>query len=349
MEIKLKTLTPIWTGGVEAGKMDRIHETGIIGSLRWWYEVIVRGLGGRVCDPSKHECGFDVKKYRESTEIDEHQRLLDSGLCEVCQMFGATGWQRRFRVLVKEDRILETQVERSIQAQRTYIDRHKNSRTPTWYFPHPARFGNFTIYVQSLTPNSQPAIIAGLLQFIAGWASLGARPQMGFGVVELDNEVDLEPFLDWSDGAAGIHSYPTLPSLKNIFFSHLKLDNAADRETFNIKYDLRRLFSSDKSLRHFIMGTVEGERVAAKVKVSRPYSDRTIRVWGWIPEEADEYGATWNRETVINAIHAHLQRHYRIESWREMSSPRDTITPNNDDAQDFLHSLLRQREVTNAA
>ena len=33
--LELTTLTPIWTGGVETGKMDRIHETGIIGSLRW--------------------------------------------------------------------------------------------------------------------------------------------------------------------------------------------------------------------------------------------------------------------------------------------------------------------------
>jgi CRISPR type III-B/RAMP module RAMP protein Cmr1 len=46
MKIRLKTLTPLWTGGVEAGKVDRVHETGIIGSLRWWYEAIVR-LGVR--------------------------------------------------------------------------------------------------------------------------------------------------------------------------------------------------------------------------------------------------------------------------------------------------------------
>lgn len=37
MEIKLRTLTPLWTGGV-GGTCDRVHETGIIGSLRWWYE-----------------------------------------------------------------------------------------------------------------------------------------------------------------------------------------------------------------------------------------------------------------------------------------------------------------------
>ena len=36
--IKIKTLTPLWTGGVDT-TTDRLHETGIIGSLRWWYEV----------------------------------------------------------------------------------------------------------------------------------------------------------------------------------------------------------------------------------------------------------------------------------------------------------------------
>ncbi len=28
MEVKIKTFTPILTGGIEAGKCDRIHETG---------------------------------------------------------------------------------------------------------------------------------------------------------------------------------------------------------------------------------------------------------------------------------------------------------------------------------
>ena len=40
LTVKIRTLTPLWTGGLD-GTMDRIHETGIIGSLRWWYEAIV--------------------------------------------------------------------------------------------------------------------------------------------------------------------------------------------------------------------------------------------------------------------------------------------------------------------
>jgi len=64
VEIKLKTLTPIWTGGAD-GKCDRLHETGIIGSLRWWYEVLVRGLGGYACDPtSDNRCEYVYNSQR---------------------------------------------------------------------------------------------------------------------------------------------------------------------------------------------------------------------------------------------------------------------------------------------
>lgn len=45
MKITAQALTPLWTGGVETGKVDRIHETGILGSMRWWMEALVRGVG----------------------------------------------------------------------------------------------------------------------------------------------------------------------------------------------------------------------------------------------------------------------------------------------------------------
>lgn len=39
-EWKLKALTPIWTGDVNQ-KGDRLIPTGLMGSLRWWFEVLV--------------------------------------------------------------------------------------------------------------------------------------------------------------------------------------------------------------------------------------------------------------------------------------------------------------------
>ena len=82
-KVKIKALTPIWTGGVER-KCDRLHETGIIGSLRWWYEAIVRGLGGYACDPTDTKC-----------EGKNH--------CEACELFGCTGWARKFRLHVLDN------------------------------------------------------------------------------------------------------------------------------------------------------------------------------------------------------------------------------------------------------
>jgi CRISPR-associated protein Cmr1 len=81
MKIELKTLTPLWTGGVD-GRCDRVHETGIIGSLRWWYEAIVRGLGGWACDPTDDRSCPDKQGKR----------------CAACELFGCTSWQRKFKL-----------------------------------------------------------------------------------------------------------------------------------------------------------------------------------------------------------------------------------------------------------
>lgn len=83
LEIQLRTLTPLWTGGIDQA-CDRLHETGLIGSLRWWYEALVRGLGGYACDPTSEDRCPDK----------------DGKRCAVCELFGCTGWGRKFRLRV---------------------------------------------------------------------------------------------------------------------------------------------------------------------------------------------------------------------------------------------------------
>lgn len=362
MEIKLKTLTPLWTGGVEAGKVDRIHETGILGSLRWWYEVLVRGLGGKACDPSKGSCGFDEAKYRKSEAKDERQRLRDAGLCDVCQVFGATGWRRRFRLRITDTEVSNASINHTISlGDRQYTDGRGNSQTPTWYFrdptqrklnPNTPKTGQFIVQIQSLAPDFPAEIVAGLIQFIADWAALGARAQMGFGVVKpVNGQLNTQQLCDYIVSVAGQQTYPDLPSLQNIFLARIKPKNDgqfSDTDTFTLKYDLRRLFADDQSLRHFIMGTVKGQRIAAKVKMSRPYNNgKEMRVWGWIPEQASVYRDSLNRNAVVQRIHQHLQANYKIQVWREMNSSRDK-KPNNGNAEAFLKSLLYLKGEENA-
>ncbi|NJR61021.1 MAG: type III-B CRISPR module RAMP protein Cmr1 [Cyanobacteria bacterium CRU_2_1] len=371
--MNIKTLTPLWTGGVEAGKCDRIHETGILGSLRWWMEVLVRGMGGNSCDPTEQKCSSK------------------NGLCEVCKIFGAEGQKRRFRLEVVQD---NTNPDRDVSSKvelQSYQYQYKNkqgkeqtgTRTPTWYFPQEIkdkpRAGIFTIQIQSLDPKFKPEVIGGLVQFIADWSALGARSQMGFGVIQVEeSRIDTQTLYDWLMTTSGSNICSDLPSLQNIFLAQIQPKDAnssfKEKDTFNLKYDLRQLFrtegdttqqqsqgnkpipkkekeiSGDKrrqeeELRHFIMGTVEDDRQAAKIKISRSYNDnKLMRVWGWVPTEAEVYKNGWNREKIVDAIYQHLKALYTLHGWREMNSERDTVTANQTDVQVFLRSLLQLQE-----
>ncbi|MCD6309907.1 MAG: type III-B CRISPR module RAMP protein Cmr1, partial [Candidatus Eremiobacteraeota bacterium] len=89
--VKIEPLTPVWTGDANR-KNTFLRETGIIGSLRWWYEALIRGLGGTACDPTNTKC-----------DGTDH--------CDACELFGCTGWARKFRLEVESGtRIPEIQI-----------------------------------------------------------------------------------------------------------------------------------------------------------------------------------------------------------------------------------------------
>ena len=49
-------VTELWTGSVKPNDGSKLISTGLLGSIRWWLEVLVRGLGGSACDPSCSQC-----------------------------------------------------------------------------------------------------------------------------------------------------------------------------------------------------------------------------------------------------------------------------------------------------
>lgn len=99
--VNLRALTPLWTGNAD-GKCDDLKESGIIGSLRWWYEALLRGLGSNVCDPTDEDsrCKLDQKKFHE--DINSGKSVLEAlnkqNICPACQLFGCSGWARKFRL-----------------------------------------------------------------------------------------------------------------------------------------------------------------------------------------------------------------------------------------------------------
>jgi len=195
MQVSLDFVTPLWTGNASR-QANRVQITGLLGSLRWWYEALVRGLGGYVSDPTAEEkqyrSEFDTKAYQDALRHDRSQaEALAMGfqsLGAVEYLFGATGWASLFRLQVLQP------PERTALHFRTTLDINKNwlgrvfqgdeqrnyaiDSLEVPYGPAKLNFvlrGHDTEYVQSQ--------LALLFRFIAAYGGLGARLQHGFGQI----------------------------------------------------------------------------------------------------------------------------------------------------------------------
>lgn len=92
-EWRFKAITDIWTGNAERQNQQLILP-GLLGSIRWWFEVVVRGLGGYACDPTvKSRCPVENKNHPNEKRH-----------CVVCELFGCTGWARKFRFEVVDEK-----------------------------------------------------------------------------------------------------------------------------------------------------------------------------------------------------------------------------------------------------
>lgn len=318
MELQLKTLTPLWTGGVATGQMDRLHETGILGSLRWWYEAIVRGLGRRACDPTTHSCLYDADKP-------------NNGLCDVCRVFGATGWRRRFSLRLDADM-------RPIWNNDS-LNIRPHGRTRGWYLS-PGCLGTATMRFTGDRETLQ--IIKALLLFMEKYGNLGARPQLGYGRFQIttithdpgdyqwdtmDNHPpgehpDLRTFTfftlqfqpqhpNWWQQISGIrqlpankqneiatlvtkyHTVPTMPALKNYL-------------RFTPRWSLE--------IEHWLFGTLRGNhRLRSKISLSWAYQQQgpwRIDGWLYLPQDrlgqANHQGITQQLQQTLHPPHTWL-------------------------------------------
>ena len=319
IDIQLRTLTPLYTGGVD-GKMNRIHETGILGSLRWWYEAIVRGLGGSACDPTADgRCPDNEGNY-----------------CDVCAVFGATGLQRAFRM---EGSVWWNE---EPQAKLT-VKMRQNRRHRGWHLGR-GFIGQADLKFTPLRLPSgwtQDDLWQSLLltwRLIDQWGGLGPKTQQGYGVVQaefesatLNVERALQSFgrLRNRTNRRQVSHNNHWPSLDGFFFAKVRFDlgkqdpqgwlrekttQLGNNEEIDwylgrsngrnsvlplapvVRYYLRQfirqardgnnhwVFSHD--VRHHLMGE-QGRK--SLIHVSHAYKIENnrweFRIWGWIPEQ----------------------------------------------------------------
>lgn len=233
MQYFIKTKTPIWTGGAKSIS-DTIYETGILGSLRWWYEVILRGLGRFACDPTEDENNRPYKRC--PIEVNHAKKY-----CNACDLFGATGHQRQFKVnFIRGELVFDQKAKEefiNIRPQQCQPPRQRG-----WYLgagriatdTHPI-MAQFTPFAH---PTETDNTLKVLLSLLSRWAGIGARQQHGYGIFDITNrldqtisisEDDLNNFLAKATAinadTRNTNHGTELPSFKNFFFAKVKLDN----------------------------------------------------------------------------------------------------------------------------
>lgn len=231
-DFTLNPLTPFWTGDLDCDS-SRLRVSGLLGSLRWWYAGLIRGLGGKTCDGSAENkaCLYSFKESKK--------------LCPACWLFGCTGHARRFRLTAERlnpQRLgfttsKEVYTANSFWLWQTYGGEatggaKSRDRDGTHY-----QFGVNTLWGETLRLRVSYAeaekdevvpvpALTYLLSFLSRYAGLGAKIQNGFGLFQLDSEADHKANID----------------LGKIFLKK----EAQDSESLKFKTDPKAL-----SLRHF--------------------------------------------------------------------------------------------------
>jgi len=357
LRVKIKTLTPLWTGGVD-GTMDRIHETGILGSLRWWYEALVRGLGGEACDPTSDGKSGTSKRCPD-----------DNGhYCDVCAVFGATGLRRAFRLEGPAWWNAEHHNRLTVK-----VNQHRRHRG--WYLGRGyLGEGELALRALRLPENWQTddlwQTLYLALRLISCWAGIGAKSQQGYGVVQteadkfaldIDRAFGVVEDLKNRSNRRGISPPNGWPAIDKFFFAKVQFgipngtdlkqwirgrasqitpedelewylnpnnDSARDKVlpiASIVRYHLRGLIrtSSVSSARHRLMGEL-GCKSLVHVSHAYPVNDGQweFRIWGWIPNHLSGV----NRAIVLDNLQQWIGIQQSQErQWHDSATDQNTL------------------------
>jgi CRISPR-associated protein Cmr1 len=377
--MKITIITPIWTGDIDL-KSDWLHSTGIIGSLRWWTEAILRGMRKFACDPAGDErCPKKIK--------DEMQ------YCPACLIFGATGIRRLFRLEISGGEKIFDGGAINIKPQQ---------RNRGWYLGSGLK-GEIDLNIIPLDRDFDENLVLVPLAIAAKWGGIGAKTQHGYGVVELVDKVGLrfENFQDALDKILKnerLHKLnikerndtnDALPNIKEMFFAKVQLEvqnNDWWKEVDGIKpvsndqrlekwietgsvpispaiknwlrygngTSLWKTNNQDSKIENWLFGTIRNNKSASKINVSCAYKINNtkweFRIWGWIPEGLQGF----NRNNFLDNLKEALDGNGKITiPWTSLLGKftknhklkvwREFNSLNERDINNYLQSLLEDK------
>ncbi len=338
-KIQLTCLTPLWTGDIDS-KSNVLQSTGFMGSLRWWTEAILRGMGKFACDPTEE---WRCPQKGESSRIEE--------FCCSCLIFGATGLRRLFRIEFEGGNRLFTGGALNIRP---------NGRNRGWYLGS-GIVGNISSKIVTLDNVFDENLIILPLVIASKWGGFGAKTQLGYGVIKIENipEIDIAKFenaikkitdetrLSTLKIKLRNDANPGLPDIKEMFFAKVQFEvrnNNWWQEVDGIKKDTSKRYegyindqrmirwiqsesvpvapaiknwhrfgngkklwyttNADNNIERWLFGSLRDERISSKINISCAYRVNNniweIRIWGWIPKNNNPEG--FDRESFLNNL-----------------------------------------------
>lgn len=322
MTYRWENLTPFFCGDAD-GKTTHAKTTTLVGSLRWWYEALLRALNVYACDPTKQGCeGPSLSRPHGS-------------YCAACAVFGCTG--RSKRIGVRLEKGITFALPGKAGQRGLSIKPNKPRRKTGWYLK-PGLLDNLQLSVSNVDPlNPTADRLLPVLVLASRWAALGARVQHGYGVGELFQGIQpvtldkesvvclVRSITNSFQGQKISKNDDAWPDLRHFFFAKFlikaKDDSWIDR--FKNSLDLRQdgpafdqwvesgsvpvspavrnvlrdktwkpASLSSKEAENRLFGALHLERRATRIAISHAYRTDTaedngwhgeIRLFGWVP------------------------------------------------------------------
>jgi len=197
-EIKFETITPLYTGSVDAREMKIIQPASIMGSLRFWFDVICH-FSGKFKDNRFSKKEFNHKKYEKF--VRSNPKATDEEICDELQLsptaryFGCTGWKSRIGI----EKITKFENNKEVEFKGNdfkdsldiggqlwiNIDRNGKPRDSCWFIPYTYYNGEFMITFTTENKQIAENILYPLLNFIQEYGFLGGKNNIGFGRVKI--------------------------------------------------------------------------------------------------------------------------------------------------------------------
>lgn len=209
LPVTFETITPLFTGDCNQ-EMTEIKPTSIMGSLRFWFEVICH-FSGKFNNEAYSKNELNAKEFKgfikEKPDTTSEEIQKEFKLSPTAFYFGCTGWKSRIGIekihaseesnlgnflsnpeVIYFDKYMTNPIwkECSLKDYKRK-DKREKQKLSSWFLPNQYFCGKFEITFSLPDKSLKENILFPVLSFIQEYGFLGGKNNLGYGRVKILN------------------------------------------------------------------------------------------------------------------------------------------------------------------